>query len=295
MNRLLKILNIKQNTPISVLTILGTAAIVVMIVLSLAGCAPSVAAIQTAIANTEAAKPTAIPTSIALVQATTQAFTNTPTTTDTPKPTETPTETETPAPTETPNPTATQAPTPQPVIFTGSGNSVVDITKGNGAALLHIKYTGSGNFAIWNYDATGEKIDLLVNNIGNYEGTVPLDFREGESTARLEINATDQWKIELLPFASIKTVAIPGVYKGTGDDVIYFIGNKKPDLLKMDASKAQGNFAIWGYGNDVDLLANEIAPYTGTVVIDNSLLTDSGGVILVISTEGEWSVEFTVR
>jgi hypothetical protein len=56
-------------------------------------------------------------------------------------------------------------------------------------------------------------------------------------------------------------------------------GTGRPDLLKVDASQAKGNFAIWGYGNDRDLLVNEIAPYSGTVVVASSLPTANGALV----------------
>jgi|GEM_PF-1137118 len=92
MNRFLKALNTKQSPLISVLTILVTAAVVVMIVLSLAGCAPSAATIQTAIAKTEAARPTMTFTPVPPTATKTITLTITPTIT----------KTQTAAPTQTP-------------------------------------------------------------------------------------------------------------------------------------------------------------------------------------------------
>ena len=60
-------------------------------------------------------------------------------------------------------------------------------------------------------------------------------------------------------------------------------------MLKVDASKAESNFAIWGYGDTRDLLVNEISPYTGVVIVP------SGIIILVIEAEGPWSIEVTAR
>src|SRR5262249_49952845 len=125
---------------------------------------------------------------------------NTPQPTHTPVPTETPRPTSTPAPTDTPLPTSTDTATPAPIALTGKGDAVVDISKPHGAALAHIKYGGGGNFAITNYGPNGERINLLVNTIGQYEGTRPLDFLDGEQTARFEVNASGPWEIDVLPF-----------------------------------------------------------------------------------------------
>jgi len=212
----------------------------------------------------------------------------TPTVTFTPKPTNTP------RPTNTPSPTPTFTPTPAPIVLKGSGDSVVDVDKWDGPALLKIKYRGYGNFVIWNYGANGEKIDLLVNTIGNYEGTRPLDFLDGEFTRRLQIEAAGKWEIQILPLREVRQEKIPGTIEGQGDDVVYIAGNGTPDLLKVDASKAKGNFAVWGYGASRDLLVNEIAPYTGTTVIPSDVPV-SGKMLLVIEAEGPWSLQITTR
>ena len=68
-----------------------------------------------------------------------------------------------------------------------------------------------------------------------------------------------------------------------------------PDLLKVDASQAKRNFAVWALGKSRDLLVNEIAPYTGTVLVNKRLLLDGGIVLLLVSADGPWSIEITGR
>lgn len=87
---------------------------ITLLAIFLVGCSgepatPSVAMVQTAIAATEAANPTATNTP-------TNTVTPTNTPTFTPTPTETPQPTETPRPTKTPNPTNTPRPTPTPYV-----------------------------------------------------------------------------------------------------------------------------------------------------------------------------------
>ena len=56
----------------------------------------------------------------------------------------------------------------------------------------------------------------------------------------------------------------------------------------IDASKADSNFIIYSFGQSGrDLLVNEIAPYTGTVIV-----TD-GATSFVITAEGEWTIDLT--
>jgi hypothetical protein len=198
-----------------------------------------------------------------------------------------PVSTATPRPTNTPlpPPTATQA----PIILTGSGDSVVDVTKDSNPAIMKIKYQGGSNFAITNYDNNNNRIDLLVNTIGSYQGTVPLDFLKDEHTARFEITAAGPWELQILPLSQVRHESIPGTIQGSGDDVIYLDGSN-PDLLKADASTETSNFVIYGYNNNSrDLLVNEIAPYTGTVLMDRTTF------MIVINAEGKWTLDITTK
>jgi hypothetical protein len=195
-------------------------------------------------------------------------------------------------PTNTPLPTQTNTPPPTPIILNGIGASVVDVQKWNGPALARIKHVGFANFAVWNYGANGDKIDLLVNTIGNYDGTLPLDWFDDEDTIRFEIKADGNWEIQILPFDSIRKEAYPGIIQGIGDDVVAIQSletGKKPDILKANATQS-GNFAIWAWsGKGRDLLINEIAPYTGTIIIGQETR------ILVITATGNWSLEITAK
>lgn len=193
-------------------------------------------------------------------------------------------------PTDTPLPTETATPLPDPIILSGSGDNVLDIAKWEGPAILKITHNGDGNFAVWNDDANGDHIDLIVNTIGSYQGTHALDFLDIEHTSRFEITAGGAWELQVLPFDSVRRENIPGIFQGTGSDVIAFNPtDASPDLLKADASGADRNFAIWTYGNGRDLVINEIAPYTGIVPIDDQTF------VLVITATGPWSIEITAR
>jgi hypothetical protein len=204
-----------------------------------------------------------------------------------PPPTDTPLPTSTPRPTNTPVPTATDTPVPEPIYLSGSGDDVVDVDKWDGPAIARISYSGRSNFVVWNYGTDGDKIDLLVNTVGDYQGTRPLDFLDTEHTARFQVESSGDWEISILPLSEIRAEVVPSSFTGNGDEVIYLDGT--PDLLRIDASSATSNFVIWGYGNRRDLLVNDIAPYDGVVI------AGSNTAVLVIEAEGDWSIEVTSK
>ena len=53
-------------------------------------------------------------------------------------------------------------------------------------------HSGEGNFVIWAY--TSERTDLVVNEIGTYEGTKFLQFDDGEVVV-FGITADGDWSI----------------------------------------------------------------------------------------------------
>lgn len=260
----------------------------------LSACAPA------ALTPTPSPTFTLAPTKIATAEPTetftpaatrTPAATNTPKATSTPRPTKTPVPTSTPLPSVTPSPIPTATPIKTPIVLTGKGDAVVDVNKWTGFALARITYTGGRNFVVKNYDANGERIDLLVNTIGVYSGTKIIDVNS--ETARFQIESSGNWEIQVLPIDLIRYQKIPSTVDGVGDDVI-LIG-PYPDLLKIDASTAKGNLIIWGIGKNRSLLVNDISPYTGTVIVGKNIPIDSGIMILEVKAVGPWSIQITTR
>ncbi len=206
--------------------------------------------------------------------------------TNTPIPTDPPPATNTPEPTSTPRPSDTPTPAPTPIVLSGSGDSIVDIDRGDDPSIIQITYSGGNNFSVVNYGPGNEYIDLLVNTIGAYEGTVALDLLEGEHTVRFEITAGGPWTLEILPLNEARGELVPGLIQGVGDDV-FFIDEGIPDTAFVDASTASGNIAVWTIGDYRDLLVNEIAPYQGTVLMEPDT------VLVVVNAEGPWSMDIT--
>lgn len=253
----------------------------------LVACGPSQGQIETAIAQTQAAAPTA--TSVP---------------TETPKPTATlvPTETATLAPTKTrkPTDTATTEPTatplPEPVVYEGTGDSIVDIKNPFGLAIIHIVgNSGSQYFGVKTYDASNNELDLLVNTGDPYDGVRPLDWEDGKKAARLEIKSGGKWHVDISPLASLEKNQPPTTVTGKGDNVVLFCCDAKVDTLKIKGNANKGYFGVVAWGTDTELLVNTGDPYDGTVLLPGDLAVGSGIFTLVIRAEGDWSVEATVR
>ena len=203
-------------------------------------------------------------------------------------PTNTPVPTNTPAPTNTPVP---PTPMPEPVILTGSGDAVVDFDNPYDLAIIHITGNASSrHFAVQSYGSNGERIDLLANTTEPYDGIKALDFGDGDHTTRFEITATGEWRIEVLSLMTARTLTVPGVIAGKGDEII-IINGVTPDLAVITGNTSSRHFAVkaYGAGGYADLLVNTTDPYEGTVVIKGALL------LVEVFASDNWSIEITSK
>ncbi|GAB3030958.1 hypothetical protein GCM10027052_04190 [Parafrigoribacterium mesophilum] len=202
---------------------------------------------------------------------------------------------ETPAATsESPKPTPTEAsPTeeaapPAPVVpadkvYQGSGDSVVAVELPDGAdqvSVATISHTGAHNFAVWSLDSNMEQHDLMVNQIGTYQGTVLFNLQSSNTTS-LQVTATGPWTITLRSIKSLRTFE-GAAATGTGDDVLIYLGKPGAATISHDG---QHNFAVWSYGDRSDLVVNEIGAYNGTV------RWGTGPSVVAVSADGNWSIK----
>ena len=207
--------------------------------------------------------------------------------TDTPEPTNTPRPTATPRPTDTPEPTLTPTPPPDPIVLTGSGDDIVDVEKWEGPAVARITgNTAGAHFAVMNYDAQGNQIDLLVNTTDPYSGIRPLDLLDSQHTTQFEVKATGDWTIEVLPFLENATsVEVPGTTSGTGDAVLILLDEAA--TANVTGNAAGSHFAVIGYGGFFpDLLVNTTDPFDGRVILSRDT------VLIAVTATGGWTITF---
>jgi len=219
----------------------------------------------------------------------------------TPEPT--PTDTIAPSPTSrpvdsTPEPTATSTFTPSPtnrpvdgtpILLIGSGNNEVFFNKWIGPAVLIASHEGDEDFIVSNYSASNQKIGTLVDTVGLYVGSLPLDFLETEYTTRFNIIANGDWELQIIPLGLAREEPISTSIDGDGDDVINLLGGT-PDQISINASQTTGNFKLWAYsqGNKIALV-NTTAPYSGTVA------APAGTTTIVVNTLGIWYISISAK
>lgn len=241
--------------------------------------------------TTAAPEPTTAPTDEPEAPTATSEPTSTPeptataTLTPTPEPTNTPAPTATPEPTSTPTPEPTATPAPQPVVYSGTGDNVIDIQKPGDVVLAYVRgNAGSRYFAVESYNDAGEQVDLLVNTTDPYEGIVLVDVGDDDNSTRLQVQAEGEWSIELRPLNTARRVSVPGTIEGTGDDVIIIDG--EPDIAQISGNADGRYFGVIGYSNRSNLLVNTTDPYDGRVILARDI------ILIEVTAVGAWTITF---
>lgn len=172
----------------------------------------------------------------------------------------------------------------EPQSFSGTGSEVVLLEPlGEDVFYAHVTHEGSSNVALWTVDENGQDIDLLVNEIGGYEGEVALNF--SEDPAALRIEADGAWSIDLVHLSEAPRWDGEGVYEDRGDSIVIVDGVADGLTPVTLAHDGESNFAIWAWGGSYpDLIVNDIGAYEGT-----TLLPD-GSLVLQVDADGAWTI-----
>ena len=153
-----------------------------------------------------------------------------------------------------------------------------------GLALFEARYTGPGNFVVWLQGAADE---LLVNEIGSYEGTTAVGVEGGSYL--LDVQASDVWSVNIRePRHQPPTGATQ--FAAVGDGVTDFLWFDE-GLYRVGATHdGSSNFVIWlldDAGDRQDMLTNEIGEYDRA----RSIRIDVAGVYLfAVEADGGWTL-----
>ena len=192
----------------------------------------------------------------------------------------------------TPTPVATPSPMPTPVTlsFSGQGHRAISsIQLDTGLTIITLTHTGSANFVVWLRDSNGDDVDLLVNEIGPFNGSTALGIATSGNYA-LDIDADGAWTIKIEQLKPTSAPGVPHTFTGTGPEAspLFWLDDA---LTTFDMSHdGSSNFAIWlldSNGDPVDLLVNEIGDFDGSTAVG---VPAAGVYILDVEADGDWTV-----
>lgn len=84
-----------------------------------------------------------------------------------------------------------------PIVLSGTGQQASSkFHLDRGLKIFKMEFTGSGNFAIFLLDSNGNKLELLVNEIGNFNGSKAVQITDSGDYL-LDITADGSWKVTI--------------------------------------------------------------------------------------------------
>ncbi len=138
-------------------------------------------------------------------------------------------------------------------------------------------------------DGNGERVDLLVNEIGSFNGSKAVRI-DSDGEFVLDITASGSWTVKIEQPRPKSAPGIPKTLSGKGQQASEFIDlDSGLKTFKMTHS-GQSNFAVMlldNEGHRVDLLVNEIGSFDGSKAIG---VSSSGIYILDITADGDWTI-----
>lgn len=175
-------------------------------------------------------------------------------------------------------------PQAKPRSYRGRGAKVIRLRAADRREprLATFSHTGSSNFIVTALDSDGGQADLLVNEIGIYNGTVLVNVDDGASTVALRIQADGPWTL-LRPVTDTRTWAGTQA-DGQGDDVLHLSPEASGLVTARVTHRGKSNFIVTAYTSKGtrELVVNEIGRWRGEVQIPN------GTFLMTVKADGQW-------
>jgi hypothetical protein len=80
-------------------------------------------------------------------------------------------------------------------VFSGASSGMIDFLALDGLHTIAASHRGRSNFVVWLYDESGNQLDLIVNEIGAYEGTNAVRVSDG--IYLLVVEADGAWGVRV--------------------------------------------------------------------------------------------------
>ena len=213
-----------------------------------------------------------------------------PTATLKPEPTVTLLPTNTPPPTPTEEPSPTPQPIPEPVVYEGSGDTTLPITKpieGDMCFMFVQGNAASEFFGMVAYDSDDNLLRKLIITEKPYLGTRLLDGSPDKNTAVIDIRAVGPWQITLIPvtqpYIAQYIIDVPGPLSGNGDVVVLTRGESSSITADYSGDK---HFVIHAQARaTASVVFNKQGAFTGEELLPENT------IMLEIMSEGDWEID----
>jgi hypothetical protein len=172
--------------------------------------------------------------------------------------------------------------------FEGSGSKVVNFKAGGGLTVFTLSHEGRANFVV-QYGSGGTQ-SLLVNEIGNYEGSKAVGLPVGDYT--LDIATRGKWSVDIDQSVPTEAPLPPKKLEGEGAAASEFFSLKAGPARFRITYKGAGLFAPQlinsADGSVVTLLANELSDFTGEKTVE---IFADGIYVVDVTASGPWTID----
>ncbi len=153
------------------------------------------------------------------------------------------------------------------------------ITPPSAISTITFTHAGSSNFIVKVFQDGAE--DLLVNEIGRYEGTRAI---VGAAPFFLEIDADGSWTALIEPIGIVTSSR----FSGTGDAISGLFIPSSTSAAPWEVSHdGSSNFIVWlSCAGGTDLVQNEIGAVSGSTVVSFA----EGPCYWDVQADGSWSL-----
>lgn len=181
---------------------------------------------------------------------------------------------------------------PEPALIELSGmgqQASQKFTLENGLSIFNMAHDGTSNFSIILMNSDGQRIELLVNEIGKFNGAKAIGIVErGEYV--LDVSASGKWTVKIEQLRPTVADAKLRTFTGIGQQVSPFVKLDKGLTTFKLKHTGESNFAVLlidKKGNREELLVNEIGDFDGSKAVG---ISKSDLYLLDISADGEWLI-----
>lgn len=148
-----------------------------------------------------------------------------------------------------------------------------------------ITHDGGSNFSVNSLNEHGDHMELLVNTVGPYEGTVPLNLTG--NPASLEIMTSGNWTVTTAPLSTVPVWDGEAPLEGEGSQTIVVdgVGDDSTQFTFTYVASQSSNFIVRAMDQEQQRgLVNELGEVTTTSPIP------AWALVLVITSEGTWTI-----
>jgi len=146
-----------------------------------------------------------------------------------------------------------------------------------GLSVFRMNHDGDRNFIVWLLNDEGDQIDILVNKIGEFDGSKAVGItKQGDYI--LDINADGSWTINIEQPRPSYAPPVPKTLKGTGQqasEMFYLDKGLARFEMTHDGDR---NFIVW---------LNKIGEFDGSKAVS---IRKGGNYLLSISADGNWEI-----